>query len=60
MRAFDYERPSTLADAFELLSAPDGGVKALAGGTDLLVGLRNGAIRLRAVVDLKHIRELAP
>ena len=60
MRAFDYARPSTLDDAFELLSAPDGGVKALAGGTDLLVGLRNGAIRPRAVVDLKHIRELAP
>ena len=59
MRAFDYARPSTLADAFELLSAPDGGAKALAGGTDLLVGLRNGAIRPRAVVDLKHIRELA-
>ncbi len=60
MRAFDYARPSTLVEAFELLSAPDGGVKALAGGTDLLVGLRNGAIRPRAVVDLKHIRELAP
>ena len=30
------------------------------GGTDLLVGLRNGTIRPRAVVDLKHIRELAP
>lgn len=60
MRAFDYERPSTLADAFELLSAPDGGVNALAGGTDLLVGLRNGTIRPRTVVDLKHIRELAP
>ena len=60
MRAFDYARPSTLADAFELLSAPGGDVKALAGGTDLLVGLRNGAIRSRTVVDLKHIRELAP
>ena len=60
MHAFDYARPSTLVDAIELLSAPDGGVKALAGGTDLLVGLRNGAIRPRAVVDLKHIRELAP
>ncbi len=60
MRAFDYERPTTLAEAFELLSAPDGGVNALAGGTDLLVGLRNGAIRPRVVVDLKHIRELAP
>ena len=60
MRAFDYARPSTLDDAFELLSAPDGAVKALAGGTDLLVGLRNGAIRPRVVVDLKHIDELAP
>jgi CO/xanthine dehydrogenase FAD-binding subunit len=60
VRAFDYARPSTLDDAFELLSAPDGGVKALAGGTDLLVGLRNGTIRPRVVVDLKRIDELAP
>ncbi len=59
MRAFDYERPSTLAEALDLLSLPDGGVMALAGGTDLLVGIRDGAIRPRAVVDLKHIRELA-
>ena len=60
MRPFDYARPSTLDDAFELLSAADGDARALAGGTDLLVGLRNGAIRPRVVVDLKHIRELAP
>ena len=60
MRPFEYERPSTLDDAFELLSAPDGGARALAGGTDLLVGVRNGAIRPRVVVDLKHIGELAP
>lgn len=60
MRAFEYERPSSLADALELLSAPDDGVRALAGGTDLLVALRNGTIRPRVVVDLKHIREMAP
>ena len=31
----------------------------MVGGTDLLVGVRNGAIRSARVVDLKHIRELA-
>jgi carbon-monoxide dehydrogenase medium subunit len=32
----------------------------LAGGTDLVVALRNGAIAPQVVVDVKHIAELAP
>jgi len=43
MRAFSYERPAGLAEAFGVLAAhPDGGARLLAGGTDLLIRLRDG------------------
>jgi len=58
MRAFAYERPATLADAVTVLG--DGGPDArpLAGGTDLIIRLRDGSIQPRVVVDLKWIAEL--
>ncbi len=59
MRSFSYERPSTLTEAFGLLSAPDD-ARALAGGTDLIIRLRDGSIRAATVVDVKRIPELRP
>jgi CO/xanthine dehydrogenase FAD-binding subunit len=59
MRAFAYERPSSLAEAFGFLGAhPDGGARLLAGGTDLLIRLRDGTFRPQVVVDVKRIAEL--
>ena len=58
MRAFAYERPTSLADAFGLLASPDGEARLLAGGTDLIIRLRDGTIRPRTVVDVKGIAEL--
>lgn len=58
MRAFDYERPTSLDDAVALLADPSADVRLLAGGTDLIIRLRDGSIRPRTVVDLKGIREL--
>lgn len=71
MRSFRYELPSTLAEALGLLSVPDGAtgverrsraesrpdVRALAGGTDLIIRLRDGSIRAGTVVDIKDIPE---
>lgn len=54
---FAYARPETLADALTLLEQRDGAVAMLAGGTDLVVALRDGAAP-RTVVDIKHIAEL--
>jgi carbon-monoxide dehydrogenase medium subunit len=59
MRAFAYERPTSLAAALPLL-APDGSEAArpLAGGTDLIIRIRDGSIRPATVVDVKGIEEL--
>jgi carbon-monoxide dehydrogenase medium subunit len=59
MRPFAYERPARLAEALDLLAAHDGGrARLLAGGTDLLIRLRDGTIRPEVVVDVKRIEEL--
>ena len=58
MRAFEYERPTSLADAFALLAAPGSEARLLAGGTDLIIRLRDGSMRPKTVVDVKGIAEL--
>lgn len=60
MTPFAYHRPATLDEAVGLLMADEGGIRPLAGGTDLSVGIRHRHIRPRAVVDLKSIPALAP
>src|SRR5689334_12850670 len=58
MRAFVYERPDRLADA--LASMADGdGARPLAGGTDLIIRIRDGSIRPTTVVDVKGVAEFA-
>ena len=58
MRAFAYERPATLADAVALLADPGSEARLLAGGTDLIIRLRDGSMRPSTVVDVKGIAEL--
>jgi len=58
MRAFAYERPESLAEAVGLLTEHGPEARLLAGGTDLIIRLRDGTIRPRVVVDVKRIREL--
>jgi CO/xanthine dehydrogenase FAD-binding subunit len=58
MRAFAYERPTSLADAFALLAEPGSEARLLAGGTDLIIRLRDGSMRPKTVVDVKGIAEL--
>jgi CO/xanthine dehydrogenase FAD-binding subunit len=58
MRAFAYERPTSLADAFALLADPESEARLLAGGTDLIIRLRDGSMRPQTVVDVKGIAEL--
>jgi len=57
MRAFDYERPDRLADALALMA--DGGARPLAGGTDLVIRIRDGSIAPATVVDVKGIGEFS-
>ena len=58
MRSFAYERPTSLAAAIGLLAEPGADVRPLAGGTDLIIRLRDGSIRPSLVVDLKAVAEL--
>lgn len=58
MRAFAYERPSTLGDAVALLAEHGPDARPLAGGTDLIIRLRDGTIAPRIVIDVKGIGEI--
>jgi carbon-monoxide dehydrogenase medium subunit len=59
MRPFAYERPASLGEAFDILAEHgDGRARLLAGGTDLLIRLRDGTFRPHVVVDVKKIAEI--
>jgi carbon-monoxide dehydrogenase medium subunit len=58
--SFRYARPRQLSEAFDLLDDYGRAASPLAGGTDLIVGLRNGRATPRMVVDLKQISGLEP
>lgn len=60
MKPFAYARPRTVAEALALLEEHGSDARLLAGGTDLLIALRNRWIEPRVVVDLKRIEELRP
>lgn len=58
MRPFEYRRPTQLAEAIGLLADHGPEARLLAGGTDLIIRLRDGSIRPTVVVDVKRIGEL--
>ena len=60
MRAFSYARPGTLDEAVALLDEYGSDARVLAGGTDLIIRLRDRTLTPRVVVDIKRIPELAP
>jgi len=60
MHTFAYARPTTLAEAVAILEEHGPGARLLAGGTDLVIRLRDGTTRPAVVVDLKRIVELRP
>lgn len=60
MHTFAYARPATLAEACALLELHGPDARLLAGGTDLIIRLRDGTLRPTLVIDLKRIAELGP
>jgi CO/xanthine dehydrogenase FAD-binding subunit len=58
MRTFAYERPVTVDEAVMLLDAHGLEARILAGGTDLIIRLRDGSLQPSLVVDVKRIPEL--
>lgn len=58
MNNFEYAAPQSLADATALLASSPGATRVLAGGTDLIVQLREHLRAADLVVDIKRIPEL--
>ncbi len=58
MHAFDYATPDSVADAVVMLSDKGKNACVLAGGTDLIVQLRENRRQTDLVVDVKRIAEL--
>jgi carbon-monoxide dehydrogenase medium subunit len=61
MQRFAYQRPTTVGEAISVLaSRPPGDARILAGGTDLIIRLRDGSLRPSLVIDIKGLPELRP
>ncbi|MDA3872110.1 MAG: xanthine dehydrogenase family protein subunit M [Candidatus Marinimicrobia bacterium] len=55
---FEYEQPKNLKETFILLSKFQDKAKILAGGTDLIVNLKEELAKPKIVIDIKGITEL--
>ncbi|MDX2036407.1 MAG: xanthine dehydrogenase family protein subunit M [Isosphaeraceae bacterium] len=58
MKDFEYAAPTTLAEATQRLAQANGGGRVLAGGTDIIVQLRENMKTADVVVDVKRIPAL--
>ena len=58
MKEFEYQAPTSLAQAVQLMAELNGRARAMAGGTDLLVQIRQNRQTPERVVDVKKIPEL--
>ncbi len=57
MKSFDYIRPDNMDDVIAALKENDNPY-LIAGGTDLLIGMKNNAVRPQCIIDLKGIPHL--
>lgn len=55
---FDYKTPNTIEEACDLLWKAEGRAKIIAGGTDLVIGLRSGVRTPHSLIDIGRIKEL--
>jgi xanthine dehydrogenase FAD-binding subunit len=61
MTNIEFRQPQTLKEALGLLSASGKNTRLIAGGTDVIPGLRQGSARfkdIRHLIDIHHLREL--
>jgi len=59
MNKFEYARPETVGEAVRLLEEYGSDARILAGGTDLVIELRNRWTEPKVVIDVKRIPEFA-
>lgn len=58
LATFDFYAPSSLLEALDILARGNGDTKILAGGTDLIVGMKQGVSLPKRVVWLGKLKEL--
>ncbi|HEV7215748.1 MAG TPA: FAD binding domain-containing protein, partial [Chloroflexota bacterium] len=58
MRPFEFYAPASLPEALTVLHEQGPGGRLLAGGTDLLVQMKERDLAPRYVVSLRNLREL--
>jgi carbon-monoxide dehydrogenase medium subunit len=58
MENFEYFEPKTLKEAVRLLVKYKKGAKLLAGGTDLMIGMKDGFVRPKCLINMKKIKGL--
>jgi len=59
MPSYDYQKVYSLKEAVDAASASEGASAFLAGGTDLLVQIKEGKKQPRCVIDVKGVPEMA-
>lgn len=55
VQSFDYVRPTSKAEVIRLLTVEGQDASVLAGGTDLIVGVRHRKVQPKLLVDLKRV-----
>jgi len=55
MSCFNYEKVTTLQEAFQSISTSPGDAVIMAGGTDLLLQIRDGTMNPQRVIDIKGV-----
>jgi CO/xanthine dehydrogenase FAD-binding subunit len=58
LREFEYIKPSSMAEAIDLIGKYGTEAVLFAGGTDLVIGMRAGDIRPKYVIDIKKVSDL--
>ncbi|MDY7037900.1 MAG: FAD binding domain-containing protein, partial [Thermodesulfobacteriota bacterium] len=58
MKKFHYYQPQSLKEAYDLMDKLEGRARYIAGGTDILVGLKQEVIRPDALISLRSIDAL--
>ena len=56
--AFEYLEPASVDEAVELLAEGGESARVLAGGIDLIPGMRAGSVRASRLVSIQHLKEL--